>query len=270
MFKRLAFGLVIIIIVLGVLFMALDILDIAEGYSLHWSITVLNTIFIGSVAAFLACFSARDYYFTGSPEMLGLGCAACSFGLGILLYGWLNAGLSTRTVAYDIGFCLASVLILAGTCLRTARQAFAESNPRHRLKMILITYPGAIAVIGIVTWLASQWWPDYLAAAWWDVGVRDIIRWAASVLLAASAVIHIRSYLKSRSDVGYWYFLGLILLAGGIFFISRGQLESRIAWLGRVSQYAGCIYLLISSLGFCKYRPSGYTGSGKDKAIIQN
>jgi magnesium-transporting ATPase (P-type) len=249
MFKRTALGLAIAIIGLGILFMLLDILDIAEGYRLHWSIAWLNTIFIGTVAILIACFSARNYLVNGPLETLSLGCAACSFGSGILLYGWLDTGLNPRIIAYDSGFLFASIVIITGAVLKMVGRTFTESTPRHRLRALLIVYSGIIAIIGTVTWLASQEYIIYVDTTLWDINVRNIVRGIAAILYTAPAVIYIMIYLsKSRSDTYYLYFLGLILLACGIIFVSLGPLESRIAWLGRVSQYTGCVYLLVSAL----------------------
>jgi hypothetical protein len=75
-----------------------------------------------------------------------------------------------------------------------------------------------------------------------------MIRGVAAILCIASALIYLRIYFKSRSDFYYWYSLGLILFAFGVIFISQGALESPIAWLGRASQYASSIYVLVAVL----------------------
>ena len=50
MFKRLALGLALTIIALGIVFLALDIMDIEEDYRLLLPIPLLNTIFIFVIA----------------------------------------------------------------------------------------------------------------------------------------------------------------------------------------------------------------------------
>jgi len=248
MFKRSALGLSVIVIGLGFVFMLLDILDIAEGFRLHWPIAILNTVFIGAVAIFILGFGARNYLANGSLEMLSLGCCACAFGVGILLYGWLNTELNPRIVAYDSGFIFASIIIIAGACLMMAGRTKIESSSKRKPTALVIAYLGVIAVIVLATWLAFQGYIIYIDAMLWGISIRDIIQGIAEILYAVSAIIYIRIYLsKSRLDVHYWYFLGLILIACGIFFISRGPLEGRIAWLGRLSQYTGCIFFLVST-----------------------
>ena len=62
--RRIALGLAVTIIVIGVVFMLLDILDIAEYYRLNWPIAVVNTIFISGVAVVTVVFASISYLWT--------------------------------------------------------------------------------------------------------------------------------------------------------------------------------------------------------------
>jgi len=68
----------------------------------------------------------------------------------------------------------------------------------------------------------------------------------STLFFFVSSLIYFKIYCKSRSDISYWYFIGLLFLAFGVFFISRGPVESRIAWLGRASQYCGNLCFLVA------------------------
>ena len=99
-----ALGLVLAVISGGIVLIGLDILDIAEGYRLHWPIAIINTIFISAVALITVYFATKSYLNSGSPGMLGLGSATLAFGFAIILYGWLTAtDLNTRITGYDSG-----------------------------------------------------------------------------------------------------------------------------------------------------------------------
>jgi hypothetical protein len=264
MFKRLALGLVIAVISLGVIFIVLNILDIAEDYRLDLPIAILNTVLFCPVAILVAYFAAKVFMFNGSPEMLGLSCAVFALGFGILLYGWLTgASLNSRIVAHDSGVLLASVMLSIGAVLRIAGRNLTKSGSRIKLIILLISCLGIIVIIGMVTWLAFRGLISFLTPVAGDIGFREIIRGIAVILYVALAIIYIRIYIKSRSNVYYWYSLGLILFASGVVFISQGALESRIAWLGRVSEYAGCICFLFSVLDAYRRRKSGYSDSRK-------
>jgi hypothetical protein len=260
MFKWFALGLVVAIISLGIIFIGLDILDIAEGYRLYLPIAILNTVFICVVAILVAYIATKNFTISGSPEILGLGCALLAFGGGSLLYGWLvDAGLNTRITANCSGVFIASVMHLFGASLGMAKQRLTKLEPRLKQRIVFLSYLGILVIIAVVTWLAFRGvLPSFIIPLIVNIEVRGVIQGVAAILCVASALIYLRIYFKSRSDFYYWYSLGLILFAFGVIFISQGAVESRIAWLGRVSQYAAGIYFLVSVLG--THRRAGVRG----------
>jgi len=245
--KRLAFGLAVVIVLIGIVFIGLDILDIAEDFRLNLSIALFNTVLICGVAAFIVYFSVRVYLSRGSPEVLGLACGALAFGMGFVLYGWLTGtDLATRIAAHDIGISLAGISIFAGAALKIAR--LTSDGPGKRLMTLSFSCLIIAVIIAVVTWLTYQGRTDFLQS-----GYRDLARGGTALLLLASSGCYISLYLKTRSIIYYWYFLGLILIACGVVFISQGALQSRTAWWGRVSEYAGFIYLFFAALTAYRY-----------------
>lgn len=260
MFKRFALGLAIAIIILGIIFIGLDILDIAEDYRLYLPIAILNTVFICAVAILVAYIAAKNFIISGSLEVLGIGCALLAFGGGSLLYGWLgDAGLNTRITANYSGVLIASAMHLFGAGLGMAKRHLIKSEPKLKQRIIFLSYLGILVIIAFVTWLAFRGvLPSFIIPLIDTIEVRDVIQGVAAILCFASALIYLRIYFSSRSDFHYWYSLGLILFAFGVIFISLGAVESRIAWLGRASQYAAGSYFLVSVLG--SYRRAGVRG----------
>ena len=259
MLKRFAFGLTLAIVSLGIIFIGLDVLDIAEGYRLYLSIPILNTVFICAIAILVAYFAAKSFTVSGSLEILGFGCAVVAFGFSSLLYSlfyWrlADAGLNVRITANDSGILISSVMHLFGASLGMAKRRLTKSESKLRQRIIFLSYLGILAIIASVTWLAFRDVITLFLIPLKDtpltgtIEVRDMIRGVAAILCIASALIYLRIYFKSRSDFYYWYSLGLILFAFGVIFISQGALESPIAWLGRASQYASSIYVLVAVL----------------------
>jgi hypothetical protein len=248
--KRPALYLAIIIIIVGIIFIGLDILDIAESYRLYWPIATINTIFISAVALLIVFFTTRRYLHSGSPEILALGGGVLSFGFSIILYGWLtNTDLNTRITAYDSGVLLASVVFLAGAVYGMTKQDFKEPNTRRKITGIVIIYAAILLIIGLITWLAHQDTITFFTKIFTvHLAVRDIVQGIAAVFCVVAALIYLIKYRRLRADSYYWYPLGLVLFAAGVLFISRGPLESRIAWLGRLSQYVGWFYFLLAAL----------------------
>ena len=259
MLKRFALGIAVIIVALGVFFLGLDILDIQEQFRLHLPVAVLNTVFISAVAILVTCIAARNYVVNGSWQMLWLGCGVLAFGIGSLFGAWLAGdGPNLRITSYDSAAFIASVLHLVGTGFHLAEPRMTGASSGLRLKIVLCCCLGVIASIVIVTLLAYQGVipPFYLPGENATLS-RNIVRGLAGISFLASFFIYLGKYYRSRTDFHYWYFLGLILFAFGIIFLSLGTVESRIAWLARVSQYAGSIYFLVAVIGAGKLAGSG-------------
>ena len=254
MFKWFALGLAVAIIFLGIVFIGLDILDIAEDYRLYLPIAILNTVFISVVAILVAYIAAKNFKISGSFEVLGLGCALLAFGGGSLLYGWLvDAGLNTRITAYCSGVLIASAMHLSGAVYTMSKRRLIKSEPRLKQRIVFLSYLGILVVIALITWLAFRGvLPSFIIPLIGAIEVRDVVLGVTVILCVASAIVYLRNYFRSHSDFYYWYLLGLILFTSGVIFISQGAVESRIAWLGRASQYTAGIYFLISVLGAYK------------------
>ncbi len=244
MFKQFAFIIAVVITGLGIFFIGLDILDIAEDYRLYLPIATVNTIFISAVALLVASIAARNFTINGSFEMLGLGGAVLAFGVGILIYGWFTrAVLEVRITVYDSTFFMAAVMHFCGVILLKSKLSLSGLKFRHKWGTILLSYLGIIAIIVAVTWLLYRGVLPSLTVP------RDLSHGISATLCIAAAVICFKIYLKSHFAFYYWYSLGLMLFTLGILFMSQGALESRVAWLGRVSQYVGGIYFLVAVLG---------------------
>ena len=251
MSKRFALGLVLVTVALGIVFIGLNILDIDEGFRLHWPIAILNTVLISALAALIAYIAAIGFSAGGSPELLGLGCATLAFGAGSLIRGWLEGiGLNVAITVSDSSSLIASVLYLIGAGLGVARLCPAKLKLRQKQMIVILCYFGALASIGLVTILALRGVIPLFSVPGESTSViRGVVRGTATILLFASSFIYLTIYFKSRTDFSYWYSLGLMLFALGVVFMSQGAIESRIAWLGRTSQYVGGLYLLVSVLG---------------------
>jgi|GEM_PF-2396864 len=259
--KRTALGLTLILIILGILFIALDILDIGESYRLNWPRAIINTIFISVVALLTIYFTTRNYLQSSSPEILALGGGLLAFGFSIVLYGWLpNSDLNTSLTVYDSGVLLASIVFLAGAILGMKKPGFFGGKSKSSIPSIIIIYAGIILIISIITCLASQGVITFFTHRFTEhFASRDVVQGIAAIFCVSVALIYLRKYRSSRDNIYFWYSLGLILFAAGVIFVSRGSLESRIAWLGRASQYIAWIYFLIAALS--AYRQSGANGA---------
>ena len=250
MFKWLTLGIVIFIIACGIIFIVLDILDIAEDFKLNWSMKVLNTIFIVAIAVSVAFIASRNFTSTGVSQILLLGSAALAFGVGNMLYVWLiDTDLGVRITINESSALIASLVHLFGTGTAILKQRISISEFRRKSR-IIIYYFGIFGCIAVIYLLAIRGViPSFskpILSGMMNISLQDIVQWVTTILLCASAFISLVVYYKSSEDFYYWYSMGLMLLTFGVFFISLGTVENRIAWLGRFAQYISGIYFLVS------------------------
>ncbi len=246
-FKRVAFVIAVVITVLGIFLIGLNILDIAEDYRSHLPIATLNTVFISGVAALVVFLVAKRFTGTGSPDMLGLGSGVLAFGVGILIYSWFtSAVLQTRITVYDSAFLMAGLLHFCGIILLQTKISLSGLKSSQKRAIVLLLYLLIIGIIGTVTYLLYRGALPAMSVS------RDLAQGISAVLCTIAAVISFKIYLKSHLVFNYWYALGLVLFAFGQLFISQGDLESRLAWLGRASQYIGGTYFLVGVLSIPK------------------
>jgi hypothetical protein len=249
--KRFGLAIVLVTAILGIILIGLDIFDIEEDFRIHLPTSILNTAFISGFAVPVVYIAARNSVIMGSRQMLWLGCGALAFGVGTLLRGWLGGkGLNVPITIYDSTVLIASVLHLTGASLSIAKLRIPQSEFRRKPRIILSYYLFTLASMALVTLLAFRGViPPFYVPEESSTLLRDTVRGTAAVFFLASSSIYLRLYFKSRTDSLYWYSLGLMLFAFGLIFMSQGAVDSRIAWLGRASQYIGSIYFLVAVLG---------------------
>jgi hypothetical protein len=254
MLKKLALIIVLVIAIIGILFVCLDIFDIDEDFRMHLPTAIINTAFFVAVVMPVAYIAARNFMITGSWYMLWLGGGALAYGVGSLFREWLiGKGLTTPITIYNIVALIASVIHLTGATLSMAKMRIPNPELKQKPRIVLYYYLGILTGISLTILLIfRELIPPLYAPDESYVQIKDIVRGIATVFFLASSFIYLRLYYKSRNDFLYFYSLGLVLFAFCLISLSLGAADTRISWLGRVSQYAGNIYLLAAVV--CAYR----------------
>jgi hypothetical protein len=241
MLKRYILGLFILIIVLGAVFLSLDVLDIDEAYNLPLPVKVFDTVFIGAPALLLVYLTTRRFAITGLPELLALGGAQFIMGFGSFLKEWLPFhNLDIPITLHESLVLMASLVYLAGGLQVTARIINLEYDPSQKRNIIITFYLGILIVVSLVIWLVFQEIiPSFGAPVVGAFSMQSLMQEIASLVLFISTFLYFKIYHRSHTAMYYWYYWGLLLLAIGVLFVSLGHVESRIAWLGRFSEYTG-------------------------------
>ena len=127
---------------------------------------------------------------------------------------------------------------------------FSYSDATTRSRNLTVSYVAALAFTLLLTLsVFFHLTPLFFVQGVGPTVLRQIILGVGTVLFVACGFMFLRLYLISWNTVLYWYSLGLILVAIGLVSVfSARAVGSELAWAGRLAQYMGCIYLLISVL----------------------
>lgn len=216
----------------------------------------LNTIFISSVSFVVAYMSAKSFLHSGSLVVLILGTGALALGFAGLFSGWLifpPNGPNNGVTIHDIGALVGSGFYAASAILTSV-----GANPqkaRHRRLRVILYYSGMLILVAsfISACLLTATPPFFIQGAG-PTPLGQVILGTAVFLLAISSILLMRLYTKSKSQVMYWYSLGLAFFATGfscLFF--QNAVGSPLSWAGRFAQYFGGVYVLIAVLAAIRH-----------------
>jgi hypothetical protein len=247
MSRKFAFPIVVTIAALGLVFLSLDILDIAEDFRIRFPVNILNAIFVTAIAIVVAYLAARHSAFSRSISILCLGCGALAFGAGSLIKGMLfMSSLNVPLTIFEIIVLLASVLHLTGAILNLKQTAALKIASSRKFGVIIGFYLGTLAIIALISVLADKnIFPPFYTTGTSTTLIRDVVRGTTIILFFFASAAYLRRYFKHRASYLYWYSLGLLLFCLGLFFLSQGAIQSRLYWLGNISLYIGGAYLLV-------------------------
>jgi hypothetical protein len=207
---------------------------------------LLNVFLILGVAIVVARISLRSFFATGSVNVLLLGTAVLAFGTMATLGGAVSSiDVNEGIAVYSVGALTAGGLHLASAILTY------RGSPRRNSRLKLRAGTCYVGVIGFLSILSLLVVESVIPASFGQAGSIAQRGSAATtvMLLATSAVLFTRVYLRSHNSILYWYSLALWATAVGFlaFLATKGN-GDLLLWTGIGSICVGSIYFLLSIL----------------------
>lgn len=202
---------------------------------------------VGSVV--VTYLSAKGYLLTGSLTLLFVTLAFIVVGCGSTvsaLFASLSANASVTAAA--IALLLFSTLQLLSSIQASFRSV--SIGTEHRKYRLALASSGVFVLIVLIAFLIGY---DVLPSFFINglgVTLVDQVVYAIVVLFfGVGSVLFLRQYLKSKSNVLYWYTLALVLDAIGAFGLTlQVRFSDIVVWTGRLGIYLAIIYFLIALL----------------------
>ena len=213
-----------------------------------WLLPVLNAVFLSLIPAAIVAVTIKAYLTSGSMGLLGLSGGAFVMGVSASVAGFLITGIDGPNKAvtfYNLGFFLSGALHCSGAAVFLAG-AEPESSQRRRRVTVAGLYSGLVLAMGL--WLAAVvkgLTPVFFIQGVGTTLIRQIVLGGAIGLFTVSAGLVGLLYFHARTRFHYWYGIGLLLMAIGLFCVLIPKtVGGPIGWLGRSAQYLGAVYLL--------------------------
>jgi len=249
----------------------LYVADLQVTFEPHLLLPILNSIFLAAIPYFSSFTAARLFLSVGRVPLLLVGSGMLALGGGGLLSGWFigDAGGPNITITiYNSSALLCSILLLFGEITISVAPAW---NPfSNRVRSLLTMYLCVFVFVGGVVYLDTSG----LIASFIVQGKGPTLLGRSVLILTIisfglSAVLSLKHYYKSGTQLLRWYSTGLLLLATGLTGVLLQKIVgSPIGWVGRSSQYAGAVCILIGVLSFWRTKISTGLSLGETLAEL--
>jgi two-component system, cell cycle sensor histidine kinase and response regulator CckA len=211
---------------------------------------LLNTLFLTAIPLWISYYAARSSILSRSSVFLWLGA-----GMVALAWGSFLGGLTANShripnaivTLHNTGCFIAAVCqfycgfaVLTGD---THRQSI-----RRICIQVVFSYLAVTAFMIVLAFLAlHRQMPVFFVEDQGPTVLRQAVLSAATILFAISSLVVDFAWKKTGHAFFSWYRNGLLLITIGLvalFF--QKEVGSPLDWLGRIGQYAGGVYLMIS------------------------
>lgn len=212
-------------------------------YAYAW----LNTIFLLPAGLVIAYISSKAFLRDGHLSIQMMGCGILALCLGPLST-WV--GTSEQDIAFYyivlnlFGIFFGAVFQATGALL-TQRDVVVA--PVQRVSRMVATY-GALALAGALVSLvaAERWIPPFFSSQPTQLSIDVLI--GAAVLFALACAVLGRNYLATRSEILYWYVIGMFLVVTSIvIYLFIRHPGDPVSWLYRMTTilYGGAFFTAV-------------------------
>ncbi len=243
-----ALGMLVVMLLLTISFASLNITRKIELPYLNLALYIICVIV---PSFFMAVITIRTFLRTGSWPVIWLGIGALIFALGNLIGSLLVARSTTNiaVTASNIIYFAGGTFHLMGSFF-VVNQVLPHGNPAGRNSTVLQVYLSALAFIAFVTIVSIlELLPPFFVQEEGGTALRQMVVGAAAVFFFVSGLVIFTRYLRTKSNLLYWYSMGLLFIflgMVGIFLLA--SLGTPLNWVGRIAQYLGGLCLLMATL----------------------
>jgi PAS domain S-box-containing protein len=217
---------------------------------------ILNFLFLGLTSLVISYLAAKSYLKSGVISIALLGSGTLAFGITGVFSGWfinLSNGINITVTIFNCGALLSGILHFTSSIFHIMDNS-PEEDPIRRRRNLILSYNSVVVLMAALMLAANRnWVPLFFLQGSGPTMLRQLVLFAAIMLLAISGIYMFLIYKRSKSEFFFWYALGLILIAEGLFGVALSiNVGGIINWTGRLAQYTGGIFLLLAVINSMK------------------
>jgi PAS domain S-box-containing protein len=218
-------------------------------------VAVFNAGFLSIILFFIAGWGARVFLLTGQWQVLWLSSGVFVLGIGSLFAGIQTIfDLNFSMAVSDFTALLAAIFFLHGTFRNFSEEMTRIPNPSQRVWRLCIYFAAVSASVLLFSLCYLMGiLPPFFVPGDGSTFISNLFTVVIITLLLFSSAIYLMAHYQNGIEFFFWYALAILLLATGLFVQDMVPPGSILAWLGRIMQYTGGIYFLISTLSALKY-----------------
>jgi PAS domain S-box-containing protein len=240
-----------LVILVAIAVVILAVANVKTVYEPHYLVQIFNTIFSFGAGLLIAIVAMQIYLTMASWWAFFLGSGALVFGISALLAGWVFPdSLNTSVTLFSIGTLISGGLHFFGAVQSPkSKQPSTSTNKSGSLVAVILLCLSIVIVFLLLSILPSaRFFPKFYISGTGYTFTRYAITIAAAILFFASILFYGISHFRPRTNFIFWYCLGLAMVTIGILSAAFSSHGTPLNWLGRISQYLGSIYFLVSVL----------------------
>lgn len=230
---------------------------------------LLNTIFTGTLPIVISVISAHTYLKNNLNSALLLCCGLLIFGLGSIATGILSFFENSTNIfvtVYNICSFIGSVFLLFASILEVSFDKIQYKG--SKIKLLISEVSICLTVVIIIYTSLKGIIPPFVNNHGFT-SLRNLILGSAIALYFSSSLFFLKQYKKQKNNFFYWLHISLFVLSLGLFGVCVAKdVGSLLGWAGRVYQYIGSIFFLVSIISLLRTSKDKKTSLSKVMANL--
>jgi PAS domain S-box-containing protein len=212
--------------------------------------TTFSAIFLSGACLTIAFLAARSFRLSASLTLLFFGSAGLLLGLTYLVAGPLVTNRNALTTVHNLGFLVTAILFVL-SAVWSLDERLPRPDTKRTVPLLVSAYVAVVAFLALISSLAANsLLPAFYVEGQGYTVVRSVLFGFGIAGFLVASYLFLLLYRRLPSRFLLWVCAGLALIGAstGAAVLAGATGGTVIAWLSRVGQWLGGLFLLMGVL----------------------